>query len=262
VNLLSEIREMRAEDLDMMMVSMSDAFEYLDDDGSDYPGGVVVEEGSGAEDVIYALGHSRVIKVEPEIIFSRFEEEASGFIVRCDITYDTSVAQADIAVFEMVGFYSLSGIAVRENGEVVASVGETDEATLTAQVDETAAAFSLVSQVFARFGMVVLLVIVINVISMGVIFSKAGEPAWPCVIPIYNLCVLARVGERSMWLGVGMWVANGVPIVGFVISAVLWLMISLGVAKEFDKGFLFGIGLFLFAPLFLPILAVTGDRIG
>ncbi len=80
-------------------------------------------------------------------------------------------------------------------------------------------------------------------------FSKAGQPGWACIIPIYNLYVLIKIAKRPGW-----WVLLCfIPLVNIVIS----LIISIDVAKNFGKGVGFGVGLFFLAFIFFPILGFS-----
>jgi predicted PurR-regulated permease PerM len=49
-----------------------------------------------------------------------------------------------------------------------------------------------------------------------------------------------------------------IPIVGPIIAMVFMFIISIGVAKAFEKGIVFGFGLFLLPLIFYPILAFSG----
>ena len=78
------------------------------------------------------------------------------------------------------------------------------------------------------------------------IFTKAGQPGWACIIPIYNLYVWCKIVGRPWW-----WILLMlIPFVNFIILIIL--MIDL--AKSFGKGVGFGIGLILLGVIFFPIL--------
>jgi hypothetical protein len=77
-------------------------------------------------------------------------------------------------------------------------------------------------------------------------FSKAGQPGWAAIIPIYNIIVLLQVAGRPIW-----WILLFlIPCVNFIFL----FIISLDVAKNFGKGAGFGIGLALLGFIFYPIL--------
>jgi len=78
------------------------------------------------------------------------------------------------------------------------------------------------------------------------ILTKAGEPGWGMFIPIYNLYLIGKIAGRPEW-----WlILFFIPLV----NVVIWLIVSMDIAKNFSKGPGFGIGLWLLSPVFVPIL--------
>ena len=78
------------------------------------------------------------------------------------------------------------------------------------------------------------------------IFTKAGQPGWACLIPIYNLYVWCKIVGRPWW-----WILLMlIPFVNFIIAIIL----IIDLAKSFGKGVGFGIGLLLLPVIFFPIL--------
>lgn len=91
-----------------------------------------------------------------------------------------------------------------------------------------------------------LAIVVLIIAGMWKVYTKAGQPGWGAIIPIYNTYLLLKIGGRPWW-----WLLLLlIPIVSFVI----FLIVSLDVAKSFGKGALFGVGLFFLAPIFYCIL--------
>ncbi len=89
--------------------------------------------------------------------------------------------------------------------------------------------------------------IVVYLAAGWVVFTKAGEEGWKSLIPIYNLYVLLRiVGRPGWWL-----ILYLIPIV----NVVIWIIVSIDLAKSFGKGVGFAIGLILLTPIFYLILA-------
>lgn len=82
------------------------------------------------------------------------------------------------------------------------------------------------------------------------IFTKANQPGWAAIIPIYNLVVILRIVGRPMW-----WI-----ILFFIpaINLIPLVIIPFDLSKSFGKGTGFGIGLLLLGVIFYPILAL-GD---
>jgi len=78
------------------------------------------------------------------------------------------------------------------------------------------------------------------------IFTKAGQPGWATIIPIYNWIVWCRIAGRPWW-----WILLMlIPFVNFIILIILLI----DLAKSFGKGVGFGIGLLLLGVIFFPIL--------
>jgi len=109
------------------------------------------------------------------------------------------------------------------------------------------------------FWVVYAIVVVVGIIAMWRVFTKAGRPGWAAIIPIYNTYTLVKIAGYSGWFVLLLLI----PFVNIVILVV----ISLGVAKNFGKSGVFGfIGLFLFSLIGYLILAfgsaqyVGGDK--
>ena len=84
-------------------------------------------------------------------------------------------------------------------------------------------------------------------VAMWKVFTKAGKPGWGAIIPIYNVVLLCDIAGKPGW-----WVLlYFVPLLNAVIS----IMVSIGVAKNFGKGVGFGLGLAFLSVIFYPILA-------
>jgi hypothetical protein len=92
-----------------------------------------------------------------------------------------------------------------------------------------------------------LAIVVLMIAAVWRVFTKAGQPGWAALIPIYNVYVLCKVGGKPGWWVILMLI----PVVNFVIS----LLIALGVAQNFGKGAGFGVGLWLLPIIFYPVLA-------
>lgn len=88
--------------------------------------------------------------------------------------------------------------------------------------------------------------IIFLVASIWKIFTKAGQPGWAALVPIYNLVVLLQVVGRPIWWIVLMLI----PLVNLVI----FIMVAIDLAKSFGKGAGFGIGLAFLGFIFYPIL--------
>ena len=91
-----------------------------------------------------------------------------------------------------------------------------------------------------------LLIALFLVVAMWKVFTKAGQPGWASIIPIYNVYVWCKIVGRPWW-----WILLVlIPFVNFIIAIIL----CVDLAKSFGKGVGFGIGLALLGIIFLPIL--------
>lgn len=89
--------------------------------------------------------------------------------------------------------------------------------------------------------------IVLMIASMWTIFSKAGQPGWASLIPIYSFIVLLKIVGKPWWWILLMFI----PVVNIVILILTYHNLSLSFGK--DVGFT--IGLILLGFILLPILA-------
>jgi len=87
----------------------------------------------------------------------------------------------------------------------------------------------------------------IAVIPYWVIFTKAGVPGWPALIPIYSTFVLLKVvGRPGWWLLLFL-----IPVAGFVILIIIMNDLS----KSFGHGVGFTLGLVFLSLIFFYVLA-------
>ncbi len=92
-----------------------------------------------------------------------------------------------------------------------------------------------------------LLIAVLMIVAMWKIFTKAGQPGWASIIPIYNIYIWCKIVGRPGWWVLLMFI----PLVNFIIAIIL----CIDLAKSFGKDAGFGIGIILLGFIFLPILA-------
>ncbi len=90
-----------------------------------------------------------------------------------------------------------------------------------------------------------LAVVVLMIAALWKVFSKAGEPGWAAIVPIYNYVVLDKIAGRPTW-----WI-----LLWFLIFPVPYIITAFDIAKRFGKGAGFAIGLILLPFIFYPILA-------
>lgn len=102
------------------------------------------------------------------------------------------------------------------------------------------------AMVFVQLALMVLVVV-----SFWKIFSKAGKPGWAAIVPIYNIVVYLQVVNRPIW-----WIILLlIPIVNIVVAIIL----TNDLAKSFNKGIGWTIGMLLLGVVFYPMLAFSSD---
>lgn len=95
-------------------------------------------------------------------------------------------------------------------------------------------------------GILYVALIVLFVVSMWKIFTKAGKPGWAAIIPIYNIIILLEIVGKPVW-----WIVLFfIPIVNLVVAIMLTHQLSLSFGK--DVGFT--IGLIFLGFIFYPLL--------
>ena len=90
-------------------------------------------------------------------------------------------------------------------------------------------------------------VVVIMIVAMWKVFTKAGQPGWATLIPIYNCYVMLKIASMPGWFIILMFI----PIVNLVIG----IMATIALAAKFGKSFGFAIGMLFLPFIFFPILA-------
>ncbi len=99
---------------------------------------------------------------------------------------------------------------------------------------------------------VYLAIILLYIIGMWKIFTKAGKPGWAAIIPIYNIIVLLEVVDKPLWWFI-LWL---IPFV----NVVIYIIVNIELAKKFGQGGGFTAGLILLPIIFYPILGFGGAK--
>src|SRR5262245_3587220 len=90
-------------------------------------------------------------------------------------------------------------------------------------------------------------VILFYVAAMWKVFTKAGQPGWAAIIPIYNTIVLLQIAQKPIW-----WILlYFIPLVNIIVAIIVLHNIS----KNFGHGAGFTVGLLPLGFIFIPILA-------
>jgi hypothetical protein len=82
---------------------------------------------------------------------------------------------------------------------------------------------------------------------ISAVFIISNEDGWKAFIPIYNIIVILKIVKKPKWLTILLFL----PFANLIFIA--WLTHQL--AKKFNKGIEFTIGLLLLPIVFYPILA-------
>jgi hypothetical protein len=91
-----------------------------------------------------------------------------------------------------------------------------------------------------------LAIFVLIIAGMWKVFTKAGQPGWAAIVPIYNIIVLLQIAGKPVW-----WILLFlIPVVNLVVA----ILIGIAIAKNFGKSDAFGVGLGLLGFVFYPIL--------
>ena len=114
---------------------------------------------------------------------------------------------------------------------------------------DTTGIMAVLGGFFAIFGIIMMIVGIVTLISQWKIYKKAGKGGWECIIPIYNFVVLLQIVELPVWYIL----LFLVPIAN--IYAIFKIYIEL--AHKFGKSTGFGIATVFFNIICLPILAFS-----
>lgn len=108
-----------------------------------------------------------------------------------------------------------------------------------------AGAFAGLAAFGVVFWIICMAIAVVQIVAMWKLFKKAGRPGWASIIPVYNYIVLIQVAEAPMWY---------LALV-FLVAPVGLLMTYIKVAEKFGKSAGFGVLIWFFPFVGLPILA-------
>ena len=92
----------------------------------------------------------------------------------------------------------------------------------------------------------------IQIIAQWKVFTKAGQPGWACIIPIYNIYIMTKIaGKPGIWT---LWCL--IPFVNIVF--IIWLYNMISKSFGHDEGFT--AGLILLSFIFWPILGFGSSK--
>lgn len=114
----------------------------------------------------------------------------------------------------------------------------------------TAAEAAALSGVTAVVGLVTLFVIIMMIIGWWKLFTKAGEPGWKAIIPIYNGWTFLKLGGQSGWWSLAVFV----PFIGWIATAVFLTIAAYNIGLKLGKEGWYVILFVLVSPIWALIL--------
>lgn len=87
---------------------------------------------------------------------------------------------------------------------------------------------------------------VVAVVGMWKAFAKAGAPGWGCLVPVYNVYLMTKMAERPAWWFVLLFAP--------ILNLFVFVVISVDIARRFDRSPEFGAGLTFLGFIFWPVL--------
>lgn len=207
------------------------------------------------------IGKSEIIQLDCKQTHFEKYPEGDQIFLWYNLRYEDNEQAVIISVMAIDEELRVNGIAAQEPFGTTISIGQSSYEELSGII--LAAELEKFGSIFAKFFGVFFIAIIIlgliQTISMWIIFNKAGQPGWAAIVPYYNMWVLAEVGDKPGWLGLLFCFGGVIPFIGPILVLVLWAVISIGVARAFDRGVGFGIGLTIIPFVFYPILAFARD---
>jgi hypothetical protein len=129
--------------------------------------------------------------------------------------------------------------------------------------DQEAAALGALLALIAGFGMIlvagIVVIGIITLIGMWKVFTKAGEPGWAVLVPVYNIIVLLRVAGLP-WYWVFTPLILIIPFLGAIAYLVWIVWVHHRISTRFGQGVGFTIGLTLLGPIFWLILGFGSSK--
>jgi hypothetical protein len=183
------------------------------------------------------------------------------YYLRYTLSYEESIQSVIASVREVDTGFTVDGIAAQGTLGQTVVIGQQsyNQLAMMALSSEIRGVGTFLAKSFCAILVVLFIVGLIQVISMWVVFEKAGQPGWASIVPFYNMWVLAEVGDKPGWMGLAVYFCGVIPFIGIIIQWVLMITISIGVSRTFERGVGFGIGLGLLPFIFYPIPAFSRD---
>lgn len=94
---------------------------------------------------------------------------------------------------------------------------------------------------------------ILCLVSLWIIFKKAGKPGWASIVPIYDFIVMLQICELPLWYIV----LFLIPIANIYVIFKVYIEL----AHKFGKSTGFGVLMVFFSEICLPILAFDKNAV-
>ena len=185
--------------------------------------------------------------------------DGNRFYFRYRIAYEKDYQRLILSLREAEDQLTVDAITIRHILDGTASIGahSYDDLSQKIYAAKSKKILPMFFGFFCGISIAIIVIAIIQVAAMWVLFDKAGQPPWASIIPFYNMWVLAEIADLPGWVGALACIAPFIPKVGGLLDLVLWAVISINVARAFDRSILFGIGLTILPFIFYPVLAFS-----
>ena len=212
------------------------------------------------ERVIEYIGNEKILEIKCTPLTFKKNDYGAGYILAVGVKYEKSSQSIIMAISNIDGDMRVASLmAVNEGSPPIFLSGGAEDFRngfydiLKVQPEDRTEVPNLTST--CAIVLLVFILVFIQIAGMWQVYVKAGEPGWAVLVPIYNAYLLARIGGKPEWMGIVACLAGIlIPFAGPIIGWVLFVIISIGVARSFGKGVLFGLGLCFLSFIFYPIL--------
>ena len=108
-------------------------------------------------------------------------------------------------------------------------------------------AFAAIMALFAGIWFIWLAVVIVAIIGLWKVFTKAGKPGWHSIIPFLNMYDLMEIAGYNGLL----FLISLIPGVGALAFSIIT---ALGIAKKFGQSTVFGVLTIFFSPIMYCVL--------
>ncbi len=117
---------------------------------------------------------------------------------------------------------------------------------------------TILLSIFAGLWLFLLAICIVLIVANWKLYEKAGKPGWASIIPIYNIIVLFEIIGYK-WYYIFFLFLGIIPIIGSIALILFTISYNIKLARSFDQGAGFGIGLWFLNPIFVAIIAFSKD---